>query len=110
MNKIVTVLGFIIIASYTNLDLSWGHSHQPALSDEAIELLHTTQPVDFIGPVVNRDGLLQRAEEPSWDWFNLVHTDPHHAFRDAPYRPAFSQHFYAPDGAAVMFGWTFGTP
>ncbi|MDH4152545.1 MAG: hypothetical protein OEV01_02035 [Nitrospira sp.] len=110
MDKIVTILGFVVLATYTGPDLSWGNSHRPALPEEEVGSLMPTNTEELIRPALTEEILLQHAEQRSWNWLSLDHTDPHHALGSMPHRPTFSQRFYAPDGAAVMFGWTFDRP
>jgi hypothetical protein len=40
-------------------------------------------------------------------WLNLIHTDPHHLPGIAPHHSAHYRDFQVPDGAALMFNWTF---
>lgn len=110
MNRIVAVLGFLAFISCAGADLSWGHTHQAGLPEQEIASTMFAKPVDCIGAVVNGADVLQLTEQTSWNWLNLAHTDPHHIHSGEPYRPSLSQHSYAPDGAAVMFGWTFDRP
>lgn len=107
MDKIIIIFGFVVITIYTGPDLSWGNSHRPALPENDVGSLMPTNAEDLIKPALTGEIWLQHAEQPSWNWLSLAHTDPHHALGGKPHRPTFSQHFYAPDGAAVMFGWTF---
>lgn len=110
MNRITPVLGFLAFVSYAEADLSWGHSHRAGLPEHDIASTMSTKPDDSIAPVVNGNSVLQLTEQTSWNWLSLAHTDPHHVQGGEPYRPSLSQHFHAPDGAAVMFEWTFDKP
>lgn len=110
MNKIIAALGFLIFAGYTIPGVSWAHTHLLRPPDLAERSAISVDRGELIGPLPMREGLSQSMENPVWNSVNLTHTDPQYSFGSNPYHPAFSRHSSAPDGAAVMFGWTFDRP
>lgn len=107
MNRILSVLAFLALVNWAVADLSWSHTHEKALPEQEMVSTRHHKPPDSMRPPVTGDALLQLTDQASWNWLNLAHTDPHHIHNGEPYRTSHSQHFYAPDGAAVLFGWTF---
>ena len=110
MNNVVAIVGFVVTAGCAIPHLSWAQRHVPALPEGEERSIMPAERPEFIGPVLNRDGMLQRTEQRSWNWINLTHTDPHHLPGLEPHHPAPYRNFSAPDGAALMFGWTFDRP
>lgn len=108
MNKVVAVLGFVVIAGYAIPDTSWAHRHILGPPERERGSLIPAERAEFIGPVLTGQGLSQRAELSAWDGVNLMHPDPHHLPGSEPYHPAFYRNNHAPDGAALMFSWPFG--
>jgi hypothetical protein len=109
MNKVIAILGFVVLAGYAIPDASCAHSHTLAPPAGEKRSLIPAEHDGFIGPILKDEGLLHHTEQPSWNWLNLTHTDPHHTLGREPYHPAFFRHFYAPDGAALMFSWPFAS-
>lgn len=110
MNKTIAVLSFISLTGYTIPDVSWTHTHMLTLPTELEGQVMPIEHRELIGPLPISDRLSQSLANQASNCVNLTHTDPHHTLNNGPYRPSFSQHFFAPDGAAVLFGWTFGRP
>lgn len=109
MNKAIVILSFLAITGYTIPDTSWAHRHiLGPLEGEGRSLIPTQQD-EFIGPILRGEGLSQPAEQSAWDGIKLMHPDPHHLRGSEPHRPAFYRDNHAPDGAALMFSWPFGS-
>ena len=108
MNKVVAILSLVIIAGGVHPDLPWAHSHVLALTEDR-GLLRPAEFQNFIGPVLNGEGLSQRGEQPSRTPFSLIHTDIHYLPGSGAYHPAPSRSFIAPDGVALMFSWPFAS-
>lgn len=108
MNKVVAILG-LVVAGYAFPDVSWAHSHVVAQPVQQGRSLMFAEPHEFVGPVLNPESLLQRAERPSWDWVGLTHTDPHHLIGTESQHAVPYRNFQMPDGGALMFSWPLGS-
>lgn len=110
MNKAIVILSFLAITGYAIPDESLAHTHILGPLEVAERSVISVERGELIGPVPMGESLSHDRDNPSWDWLNLTHTDPHHLHgvelhHSVPYR-----NFQSPDGAAVMFGWTFDKP
>lgn len=110
MNKAIVILSFLAITWYAIPDTSWAHRHiLGPLEGEGRSLIPTQQD-EFIGPILRGEGLSQPAGQSAWDGIKLMHPDPHHLQGVEPHHSVPYRNFQSPDGAAVMFGWTFDRP
>lgn len=71
MNRVVMILDLVVIAACVIPDLSRAHRHVLALPEDEGQSLTPTGPAEFIGSVLKGESLSQRAEQPSWNSFNL---------------------------------------
>ncbi len=108
MNKVVAILGLVVVAGYVISDASWAHRHILGPPDGQNRSLMPIERETFIGPVQRSESLSRGAEQPAWHGITLIHTDPHHLPGSKPHAPAFYRNSHAPDGAAFMFSWPFG--
>lgn len=108
MNKVIAILSFVVV-NYATSDVSWADRHVSASTAEEERSLMFRGDDEFVGPVLRGEGLLQRAEQPSWNRFSLIHTDIHHIPGSETYHPVPSRSFIAPDGIALMFSWPFAS-
>jgi hypothetical protein len=109
MNRVVIILGLVVIAGSVTPNLSRAHRHILALPEDGRQSLKPAEPAEFIGPVSRSEGLSQRAEQPSWNWLSLTHTDTNYLPGSERHHPASHRSFIAPDGAALMFSWPFAS-
>jgi len=109
MNRVVIILGLVVIAGYVTPDLSRAHSHVLALPEDGRQSLKSAEPAEFIGPVLKGEEVLKRTEQPSWNRLSLTHTDTNFLPGSERNRPASYRSFIAPDGVALMFSWPFAS-
>lgn len=107
MNKVVTILSFAVVVGYANPDVSWAGRHVLASPEEKGHSLMLAEHDEFVGPVLRNEGLSQRAEQLSWNWLSLAHTDAHHLPGKEQHHPASYRNSNASDGTVIMFGWAF---
>jgi len=109
MNRVVIILGLVVIAGYVTPDLSRAHSHVLALPEDRRQSLKSAEPAEFIGPVLKSEEVLKRTEQPSWNRFNLTPTDTHYLPGSDRHHTGAYRSFQAPDGVALMFSWPFAS-
>jgi hypothetical protein len=107
MAKATAFFSFVVILESLFLNVSWADKHIPALPDGDERSFVLTERGEMIGPEPRSEDLSQHTEQPSMKWLNLIHTDPHHLPGIAPHHSSPYRNFQAPDGAALMFNWTF---
>lgn len=107
MIKATTFFSSVVILESLFLDVSWADKHISALPDGDGGSFALAEPSEMIGPGRRSEDLSQRTEQPSMKRLNLIHTDPNQLPGIAPHHSALYRNFQAPDGAALMFNWTF---
>ncbi len=110
MNKTIAILFFVAITGHVIHDELLAHTHILGPPEVTERSVMPVERGELIGPRPMGESLSHDRDNPSWDWLNLTHTDPHHLHgvelhHSIPYR-----NFQSPDGAAVIFGWTFDRP
>jgi len=106
MNKVITILSFVVVG-YATADVSWADRHVSTSTDREGRSLILAGGDEFVGPVLRPEGLSQRVEQPSWNWFSLAPTDLYHPAAGERHHPLPSRSFIVPDGIALMFSWPF---
>lgn len=107
MNRVISILGLIVIAGFITPDLSRAHSHLLALPQSARQSLIPAEPAEFIRPVLRSENLSQGAGQPPWNGFSLTHTDTQYLPGSARHHSNSYRSFNTLDGAALMFSWPF---
>ncbi len=110
MNKAVVILSCLAITGYAIPDESLAHTHILGPPEVAERSVISVERGELIGPLPMGRSISYGRDNASWDWLNLTHTDPHHRNGVEPHHSAPYRNFQSPDGTAVMFEWTFGSP
>ncbi len=110
MTKATAFFSFVVILESLFLNVSWADKHIPALPDGDERSLALAERSEMSGPGLRSEDVSQRTEQPSMKWLNLIHTDPRHLHAIVPHHSVPYRNFQVPDGAALMFGWTFDKP
>ncbi len=109
MNRVIIILSLVVIAGHGTPDLSQAHRHILALPENERQSLTSSEPAEFIGPVLRSESLSRHTEQPPWNRLSLTHTDTTYLPGSERHHPASHRSFIAPDGAALIFSWPFAS-
>lgn len=110
MNKVVAILGIVVVVGSALPDLSSADKHAVLQEKQETRSLMLAGPDESMRPPLRGEELSQRAQQSSWNCVGLTHTDPHHLFGNESSHRVVYRNSQMADGGAIMFRYVFKHP